>query len=68
MRGSRPRRPSHRSAVPYAPPDRMMDAAVRKPSATVGEFRDPQVRLRDGDVISVEIEGVGTLTNPVRTG
>jgi 2-keto-4-pentenoate hydratase/2-oxohepta-3-ene-1,7-dioic acid hydratase in catechol pathway len=22
--------------------------------------------LRDGDVVSVEIEGIGTLTNPVR--
>jgi 2-keto-4-pentenoate hydratase/2-oxohepta-3-ene-1,7-dioic acid hydratase in catechol pathway len=32
----------------------------------VGEFRDPPVYLRDGDEVTVEIEGVGMLTNPVR--
>ena len=32
----------------------------------VGEFRTPPVYLRDGDEVSVEIEGLGTLTNPVR--
>jgi 2,4-diketo-3-deoxy-L-fuconate hydrolase len=32
----------------------------------VGEGRDPQVFLRPGDEVTVEIEGVGTLTNPVR--
>jgi 2-keto-4-pentenoate hydratase/2-oxohepta-3-ene-1,7-dioic acid hydratase in catechol pathway len=32
----------------------------------VGEFRDPPLYLRDGDEVTVEIEGVGTLTNPVR--
>jgi 2-keto-4-pentenoate hydratase/2-oxohepta-3-ene-1,7-dioic acid hydratase in catechol pathway len=32
--------------------------------AGVGVFRDPKVLLSDGDVVSVEIEGVGTLTNP----
>ena len=32
----------------------------------VGEFRDPPVYLRHGDEVTVEIEGVGTLTNPVR--
>ena len=32
----------------------------------VGEFRDPPLYLRDGDQVSVEIEGIGTLTNPVR--
>ncbi len=32
----------------------------------VGEFRNPPVYLRDGDEVTVEIEGVGTLTNPVR--
>jgi 2,4-didehydro-3-deoxy-L-rhamnonate hydrolase len=31
----------------------------------VGVFRDPQVFLKPGDVIEVEIEGIGTLTNPV---
>jgi 2-keto-4-pentenoate hydratase/2-oxohepta-3-ene-1,7-dioic acid hydratase in catechol pathway len=33
--------------------------------AGVGVFRDPKVLLQDGDEVSVEIEGVGTLTNPV---
>ena len=32
--------------------------------AGVGVFRDPQVLLKDGDEVSVEIEGLGTLTNP----
>lgn len=32
----------------------------------VGEFRDPPVYLQDGDEVTVEIEGVGVLTNPVR--
>ncbi len=31
----------------------------------VGVFRDPPVFLQPGDEITVEIEGVGTLTNPV---
>jgi 2-keto-4-pentenoate hydratase/2-oxohepta-3-ene-1,7-dioic acid hydratase in catechol pathway len=33
--------------------------------AGVGVFRDPKVLLQDGDQVSVEIEGVGTLTNPI---
>ncbi|MGF1470635.1 MAG: fumarylacetoacetate hydrolase family protein [Rubrobacteraceae bacterium] len=32
----------------------------------VGAARDPQVFLKDGDEVSIEIEGLGTLTNPVR--
>ncbi len=31
----------------------------------VGVFRDPQVFLKPGDTVTVEIEGVGTLSNPV---
>jgi 2-keto-4-pentenoate hydratase/2-oxohepta-3-ene-1,7-dioic acid hydratase in catechol pathway len=31
----------------------------------VGEFRDPPLYLAAGDEVTVEIEGVGTLTNPV---
>jgi 2-keto-4-pentenoate hydratase/2-oxohepta-3-ene-1,7-dioic acid hydratase in catechol pathway len=31
----------------------------------VGMARDPQVWLRAGDEVSIEIEGLGTLTNPV---
>ena len=33
--------------------------------AGVGHARNPQVRLRDGDVVTVTIESIGTLTNPV---
>ncbi len=32
----------------------------------VGVARNPPVFLRDGDVIEVEIDGIGTLRNPVR--
>ena len=34
--------------------------------AGVGAFRNPQVWLRPGDEVTIEIEGVGALTNPVR--
>lgn len=34
----------------------------------VGVARDPPVFLQPGDAISVEIEGIGTLTNPVVAG
>lgn len=33
----------------------------------VGYYRQPQVFLRDGDEVTVEIEGIGSLTNPVRS-
>jgi 2,4-diketo-3-deoxy-L-fuconate hydrolase len=33
----------------------------------VGMARDPQVWLKAGDEVSIEIEGLGTLTNPVET-
>jgi 2-keto-4-pentenoate hydratase/2-oxohepta-3-ene-1,7-dioic acid hydratase in catechol pathway len=33
----------------------------------VGTARDPQVWLKDGDEVTIEIEGLGTLTNPVET-
>jgi 2-keto-4-pentenoate hydratase/2-oxohepta-3-ene-1,7-dioic acid hydratase in catechol pathway len=36
--------------------------------AGVGVFRDPPVRLEPGDEITIEIDGVGSLTNPVRGG
>jgi 2-keto-4-pentenoate hydratase/2-oxohepta-3-ene-1,7-dioic acid hydratase in catechol pathway len=32
----------------------------------VGAFRDPPVFLADGDVVEVEIDGIGTLRNPCR--
>jgi 2-keto-4-pentenoate hydratase/2-oxohepta-3-ene-1,7-dioic acid hydratase in catechol pathway len=34
--------------------------------AGVGVFRDPQRLLDDGDTVTIEIEGLGELTNPVR--
>ena len=34
--------------------------------AGVGVFRDPPVLLQDGDEVTIEIDGLGTLTNPVR--
>lgn len=33
--------------------------------AGVGVFRDPQVLLKPGDEITIEIDGIGALTNPV---
>jgi 2-keto-4-pentenoate hydratase/2-oxohepta-3-ene-1,7-dioic acid hydratase in catechol pathway len=34
--------------------------------AGVGVFREPKVLLKDGDEVTVEIEGLGALTNPVK--
>ena len=34
--------------------------------AGVGIFREPKVLLQDGDEVTVEIEGLGALTNPVK--
>mgnify|MGYP001819488065 FL=1 len=34
--------------------------------AGVGYFREPKVLMRDGDVMTIEVEGVGRLTNPCR--
>jgi 2,4-didehydro-3-deoxy-L-rhamnonate hydrolase len=34
--------------------------------AGVGIFRKPPVLLKGGDEVTVEIEGIGSLTNPVR--
>jgi acylpyruvate hydrolase len=31
----------------------------------VGCFRKPQIWLKSGDVVECEIDGIGTLTNPV---
>lgn len=36
--------------------------------AGVGVFRDPQVLLEPGDEITIEIDGIGALTNPVIGG
>ncbi|HEY2715045.1 MAG TPA: fumarylacetoacetate hydrolase family protein [Solirubrobacterales bacterium] len=35
--------------------------------AGVGAFRDPRIWLGDGDEITVEVDGVGSVTNPVRS-
>jgi 2,4-didehydro-3-deoxy-L-rhamnonate hydrolase len=34
--------------------------------AGVGVFRDPPVLLKNGDEVTIEIDGLGALTNPVR--
>jgi acylpyruvate hydrolase len=34
--------------------------------AGVGHARKPPVWMKDGDVIEIEIEGVGVLRNPIR--
>jgi 2-keto-4-pentenoate hydratase/2-oxohepta-3-ene-1,7-dioic acid hydratase in catechol pathway len=36
--------------------------------AGVGVFRDPQRLLRPGDEVTIEIDGIGSLTNPVVAG
>ena len=34
--------------------------------AGVGVFRDPPMLLKEGDEVTIEIDGLGSLTNPVR--
>ena len=41
------------------------DVVVTGTPGGVGTRRDPQVFLADGDVVEVEVEGVGLLSNPV---
>jgi 5-carboxymethyl-2-hydroxymuconate isomerase len=41
------------------------DVVVTGTPAGVGVFRDPPVLLAPGDVVTVEVGGVGRLTNPV---
>lgn len=43
------------------------DVIVTGTPPGVGMARDPQLWLKDGDEVSIEIEGLGTLTNPVET-
>jgi 2-keto-4-pentenoate hydratase/2-oxohepta-3-ene-1,7-dioic acid hydratase in catechol pathway len=50
-------------AITLAPGDLILTGT---PSG-VGAFRDPKVWLAPGDVISLEIDGIGTLTNPCAT-
>ncbi|WP_311970353.1 fumarylacetoacetate hydrolase family protein [Pseudomonas baltica] len=42
------------------------DVIVTGTTGGVGLFRDPPVFMKDGDVVEVEISGIGTLVNPVR--
>jgi 2-keto-4-pentenoate hydratase/2-oxohepta-3-ene-1,7-dioic acid hydratase in catechol pathway len=37
-------------------------------SAGVGFFRDPPVYLKPGDVVTVSVDRIGELTNPVEAG
>jgi 2,4-diketo-3-deoxy-L-fuconate hydrolase len=42
------------------------DVIVTGTPPGVGSARDPQVWLKDGDEVTIEIESLGALTNPVR--
>ena len=44
------------------------DLIITGTPAGVGAFRDPPVWLQPGDEITIEIEGVGSITNPVTAG
>jgi 2-keto-4-pentenoate hydratase/2-oxohepta-3-ene-1,7-dioic acid hydratase in catechol pathway len=57
-----PRLVAHASSVFTLEPG---DLILTGTPAGVGVFRDPPVAMRDGDVVEVEIEGIGTLVNPV---
>ena len=41
------------------------DLIITGTPAGVGAFRDPQIWLQPGDEITIEIDGVGSITNPV---
>jgi 2-keto-4-pentenoate hydratase/2-oxohepta-3-ene-1,7-dioic acid hydratase in catechol pathway len=41
------------------------DLIITGTPAGVGAFRDPKVWLRPGDEITIEIDGLGAITNPV---
>jgi 2-keto-4-pentenoate hydratase/2-oxohepta-3-ene-1,7-dioic acid hydratase in catechol pathway len=44
------------------------DVILTGTPAGVGWGRDPKVSLQSGDVVEVEVEGIGTLSNPVVAG
>ena len=44
------------------------DLVLTGTPAGVGVFRDPQRLLRPGDEVTIEIEGLESLTNPVVAG
>jgi 2-keto-4-pentenoate hydratase/2-oxohepta-3-ene-1,7-dioic acid hydratase in catechol pathway len=41
------------------------DLIITGTPAGVGAFRDPQIWLQPGDEITIEIDGLGSITNPV---
>jgi 2-keto-4-pentenoate hydratase/2-oxohepta-3-ene-1,7-dioic acid hydratase in catechol pathway len=41
------------------------DVVVTGTPSGVGVFRDPQIFLEPGDLVTVEVEGIGRLTNPI---
>lgn len=57
-----PRLVAHASAVFTLEPG---DLILTGTPAGVGWARDPKVSLRDGDVVEVEVDGIGLLRNPV---
>src|SRR4029450_13971995 len=57
-----PRLVSHASAVFTVQPGDLIRTGT---PAGVGVHRPPPVALADGDVVEIEIEGIGTLRNPV---
>ena len=42
------------------------DVIVMGTPAGVGHARKPPVWMKQGDIIEVEIEGIGVLSNPIR--
>jgi 2-keto-4-pentenoate hydratase/2-oxohepta-3-ene-1,7-dioic acid hydratase in catechol pathway len=42
------------------------DLIITGTPAGVGAFRDPKIWLQPGDEITIEIDGIGALTNPVQ--
>lgn len=44
------------------------DVVTTGSPAGVGYAREPKVFMKDGDVVSIEIERIGLLTNPIRRG
>jgi 2-keto-4-pentenoate hydratase/2-oxohepta-3-ene-1,7-dioic acid hydratase in catechol pathway len=41
------------------------DVIVTGTPSGVGVFRDPQIFLEPGDLVTVEVDGIGRLTNPI---
>ena len=44
------------------------DLIITGTPAGVGAFRDPKVWMQPGDEITIEIDGIGSITNPVVAG